>query len=69
MKLITVDEFRNQFFGEIKPSPSRLRRLIVKGEIAGRKCCGRYYIDIDAEKKNSGVINPLVEMVLRRGSK
>lgn len=45
-----------------KPHPSSVRRWIESGELPGKKIGGRWFVDLAAEKNETG--NELVDKVL-----
>jgi hypothetical protein len=54
MKLMTVDEFRENFYTtSSRPTRRTLIRLIKDGEINGKKQGKLYYVDIDAERSSN----------------
>lgn len=62
-RLMPVLEWRDaRFIGKKKPSVYSIRRWIDRGDLAGKKIGGRYYVDAKAELNESG--NALVDKVL-----
>lgn len=61
--LITLEEFKERYFGESKhPSLSTLRRLAGKGAIPNKRVGKRYFVDVNAFDANG---NHVLEKVLR----
>lgn len=63
--LVTPQEWLDRRFGDAKQKPhtSSVRRWIEAGELPGKKIGGRYYVELDIEKIETG--NPLVDRVLK----
>ncbi len=65
MKLMTIDEYRNNCYTkESRPSRRKIIRLIKDGTIYGKKHGKVFYVDIDIETSMTG--NSLVDRVLKQ---
>jgi hypothetical protein len=62
--LVTPQEWIALRFGDAKkkPHPTSVRRWIGRGDIPGKQIGGRYYVEIDEERRITG--NELVDKVM-----
>lgn len=61
-KLMDLDHWRKARFAGQPPSMTTVRRWCREGHVPAKKMGGTWYIDLDAERRQTG--NPLADDVL-----
>ncbi|MEW8027565.1 MAG: hypothetical protein AB2809_12840 [Candidatus Thiodiazotropha sp.] len=66
-KFLTVSDYKKLRFGRRKkPSERSIRRWIAEGKLPGKKIGGRYFVDMEAEKKLLESDEIILDMIVFR---
>lgn len=66
-KFLTVSDYKKLRFGRRKkPSERSIRRWITEGKLPGKKIGGRYFVDMEAEKKLLESDEIILDMIVFR---
>lgn len=61
-KLMDLDQWRQARFAGRPPSMTTVRRWCREGHVPAKKMGGTWFIDLDAERRQTG--NPLADAIL-----
>lgn len=66
-KFLTVSDYKKLRFGRRKkPSERSIRRWIAEGKLPGKKIGGRYFVDMEAEKRLLESDEIILDMIVFR---